>query len=115
MFSGPVAKSARFLLSLYRNHLHNFFIVKDETVNRPRCEMRPVCVSLPLQCKSIITKGCSGSRCEIRPGFLLPSRIWPFLGDFRAFRVLDGTSYRPGRKSVLNRKFAENNFFWPQT
>lgn len=113
-FSGPVAKSARFLLSLWRNHLHNnFFILK---ANRPRCEMRPVFfVSLPLQCKSIITKGCSGSRCEIRPGFLVPFRIWPFLGDLRAFRRLGGTSYHPRRKSVLNRKFAENNFFWPKT
>lgn len=84
-FTGPVAKSARFLLSLWRNHLHNNFFIK----NRPA------------------TLGNAA-------GFFVPSRIWAFLGDFRAFRRLDGTSYRPGRKSVLNRKFAENNFFWPE-
>ena len=55
-----------------------------------------------------------GCRTVNRPdwgGFFMPFRILPFLGDFRGLRGPGGTSYRPGRKSVLNRRNAKNNFF----
>lgn len=54
-------------------------------------------------------------RCETPAAFFIhiPDLAFPcVLSDFLG---PGGTSYRPGRKSVLNRKFAENNFFWPET
>ena len=80
-------------------------------MNRPRCEMWPVFVILRCNVNHIHNKRLDRVVLGNAAGFFVPSRIWPFLGVFRAFRRLDSTSYRPGRKSVLNQKFAENNFF----
>ena len=84
-------------------------------MNRPRCEMWPVFVILRCNVNHIHNKRLDRVVLGNTARFFVPSQIWPFLGVFRAFRRLGGTSYRPGRKSVLNRKFAENNFFGPQT
>ena len=106
-------------------------------VLRAGCEIRPFSVSLPWKTEEIIFSSepaplrnvagfiifvaqCKSyhnltrPRCEIWTGFLCPYRIWPFLGDLRAFRRPGGITYHPGRESVLNRKFAENNFFLPK-